>query len=98
MIAAKIVTPSQPRFLNAARPTITIGSAFFFARGSRAKPRFDVSRHSSGDYEFNRRGLGLGLSMVKLFVEMHGGQVEAKSESGKGTTFTITLPADAPGP
>src|SRR5205807_8469699 len=25
--------------------------------------RFDVSRHSSGDYEFDRRGLGLGLSL-----------------------------------
>jgi signal transduction histidine kinase len=53
---------------------------------------FDVSRHSSGQFEFGRRGLGLGLSLVKAFVEMHGGQVEAASEPGKGTTFTVTLP------
>jgi signal transduction histidine kinase len=58
---------------------------------------FDVSRHSSGQFEFGRRGLGLGLTLVKAFVEMHGGQVHAASEPGKGTTFTISLPADRPG-
>jgi signal transduction histidine kinase len=55
---------------------------------------FDVSRHSSGQFEFGRRGLGLGLTLVKAFVEMHGGQVQAASEPGKGTTFTISLPAN----
>ena len=55
--------------------------------------RFDVSRHSSGDFEFGRRGLGLGLSMVKLFVEMHGGRVEVESVLGQGSRFTMLLPA-----
>jgi signal transduction histidine kinase len=54
--------------------------------------RFDVSRHSSGDYEFDRRGLGLGLSMVKLFVGMHGGRVDVDSKVGVGSKFTIVLP------
>lgn len=54
--------------------------------------RFDVSRHCSGDFEFDRRGLGLGLAVVKAFVEMHGGEVHVQSELGKGTTFTIILP------
>lgn len=53
---------------------------------------FDVSRHSSGLFEFNRRGLGLGLSLVKEFIEMHGGSVSAQSTPGQGSTFTIKLP------
>lgn len=52
----------------------------------------DVSRHSSGQFEFGRRGLGLGLSLVRAFVHMHGGTVQADSTPGQGTTFTMTLP------
>ena len=53
---------------------------------------FDVSHHSSGQFEFCRRGLGLGLSVVKAFVDLHGGNIRADSEPGKGTTFIVTLP------
>jgi signal transduction histidine kinase len=56
---------------------------------------FDVSRHSSGHFEFGRQGLGLGLSLAKAFVEMHGGALRVESEQGKGSTFTITLPQQA---
>jgi signal transduction histidine kinase len=55
--------------------------------------RFDVSRHSSGTFEYDKRGLGLGLSVAKAFVEMHGGHMSVASELGKGTTFTLELPA-----
>jgi signal transduction histidine kinase len=58
----------------------------------------DVSHHSSGHFEHGRRGLGLGLSVVKAFVEMHGGTVRVDTEVGRGTTFTITLPVHRPAP
>jgi signal transduction histidine kinase len=54
---------------------------------------FDVSRHSSGHFEFGRRGLGLGLSLARAFVEMHGGLITVASTAAKGSTFTVTLPA-----
>jgi PAS domain S-box-containing protein len=37
-------------------------------------------------------GLGIGLYVVKELVTLHGGTVEAISEEGRGSTFTITLP------
>jgi signal transduction histidine kinase len=41
-------------------------------------------------------GAGLGLAIVKQLVQAHGGQVRAESETGKGATFTFTLPLAAP--
>ena len=37
-------------------------------------------------------GTGLGLSIARHVVEQHGGQIRARSELGRGTTFTVTLP------
>ena len=41
-----------------------------------------------------RRGAGLGLSIVKSFVELHGGQVEIATGKGRGTTVTCRFPSE----
>ena len=43
-----------------------------------------------------RHGAGLGLSLVKSFIELHGGDVELDSEEGAGTRLTCRLPAREP--
>ena len=60
--------------------------------------QFDPSRHSSGDFGFNKRGLGLGLSIAKQFVEMHEGQITAESVPEGGTRITVRLPRRAGSP
>lgn len=53
---------------------------------------FDADRHCSGEFGFGKRGLGLGLSLVKKFVDLHGGNVAAESTPGQGTKILLTLP------
>jgi signal transduction histidine kinase len=40
-------------------------------------------------------GMGLGLSVAKVMIEMHGGRIWAESEEGKGSTFSFILPVNA---
>lgn len=40
-------------------------------------------------------GVGIGLYIVKKYTDLLGGEIQAKSALGKGTTFTLTIPADS---
>ena len=42
------------------------------------------------------RGSGLGLAIARDLVAAHGGTIEVRSEPGRGTTFEVRVPADAP--
>ena len=65
-------------------PADMLGRVFdLFAQGSSASLR--------------REGLGIGLALVRRFVELHGGTVEARSEGvGRGAEFVVRLPLGTP--
>ena len=55
---------------------------------------FDSLSQQRGSSTREHGGLGLGLSIVRQLVQMHGGAVRAESAGeGKGSTFTVSLPA-----
>ena len=57
---------------------------------------FDLFTQAERTLDRSQGGLGIGLTLVKLLVEMHGGSVEARnSDGGHGAEFTVHLPAGA---
>jgi PAS domain S-box-containing protein len=54
---------------------------------------FDLFSQVDGSLEKSRGGLGIGLSLVKRLVDMHGGHIVAHSDGpGTGSRFVVTLP------
>ncbi len=60
---------------------------------------FDAQARAFDSFQAgDRQGAGLGLALVRSFVEMHGGWVALASEPGRGVTVTCHLPARTPQP
>ena len=94
---------------NALKYTPANGTVTFSTECDGKELRFLVSDTGSGISEadcnqiFDRffqvdkvrpKGSGIGLSLVKAFVELHGGSIDLKSQLGKGSVFTVTIPVN----
>jgi signal transduction histidine kinase len=57
---------------------------------------FEEFRQVGTDYARKVEGTGLGLTLTRRFVELHGGEIVVESEPGAGSEFRITLPLEPP--
>jgi signal transduction histidine kinase len=90
-------TPEGGRITISARPTngsveISVTDTGIGIAEEDQPKIFEEFRQVGSDYAHKVEGTGLGLTLAKKFVELHGGRIWVESEVGKGSTFVFTLP------
>jgi PAS domain S-box-containing protein len=78
--------------------TIVVADTGIGINGEMLDNIFDMFVQGDSSFERPYGGLGIGLTLVKRLVEMHGGSIRAESAGpGKGSTFIVTLPSASRG-
>ena len=72
--------------------TITVSDTGIGIPAERLVRIFEAFEQGDGSIIRGYGGCGLGLTLVKQFVELHGGQIWVESEVGVGSRFTFTIP------
>ena len=93
-------TPEGGRIAVAAQPTqegvqISVSDTGIGIAPEHQQAIFEAFHQVRGEYTAKHEGTGLGLTLVKQFVELHGGRIWVESAPSKGTTFTFTLTAQS---
>jgi PAS domain S-box-containing protein len=99
--AAKYTNPGGEIHLRAWRDSGSVGFAVRdngIGIATEMMPRlFELFAQATPALHKAEGGLGIGLALVKGFVEMHGGTIEAKSDGpGRGSEFVVRLPPGSP--
>ncbi|MEG3880345.1 ATP-binding protein, partial [Microcoleus sp. herbarium7] len=81
------IPPSSPDFMIA----VTVSDTGIGIPGDRLDRIFEPFEQGDGSAVRQYGGTGLGLTLSKQFVELHGGKIYAESEVGIGSRFTFTL-------
>jgi signal transduction histidine kinase/HAMP domain-containing protein len=91
-------TPEGGRVFVAAQPTdvglqVSVRDTGIGIAAEHLETVFEAFKQVGTDSIMKREGTGLGLALVRQFVELHGGRVWVESVPGQGSTFTFTLAA-----
>ncbi len=96
--AVKFTEQGGIRLTAAVQPpmlVITVADTGIGIEPAQLETIFHEFRQVDGDTNRRYQGAGLGLTITKRLVELHGGSIAVESEPGIGTTFTVRLPIDS---